>query len=80
MYISRNHVVTKLLHAVVLVWEFLANANGVYCSYFIGFKADNPAIYGTYRSWPINVIDTWQLGGLSNDMIQSVENVIKRSA
>ena len=80
MYISCNHVVMKLLHAVLLLWKFLANANGVYGLYFIGFKADDPATYSTYRSLPVNVTDDWQHGGLSNDMIQRLENVIKRSA
>ena len=57
MYISYNHAVTKLLYAVLLLWKFLANANGVYGLYYIGFKADDPAKYSTYRSLPVNVID-----------------------
>ena len=80
MNISCNLVVAKLLHAVLLLFKFLANANGVYGLYFIGFKVDDPATYGTYGSLPVNVIDAWQLDGISNDMAQRVEIVIKTSA
>ena len=72
MHISCNHVVTKLLYAVLLLWKFLANVNGVYGLCFIGFKADDPSTYGTYKSLPVNVIDACQLGGLSNEMIRRV--------
>ena len=80
MCISCNHVVTKMLHAVLLLWKFLVNANSVYGLYLIGFKADDSVTYGTHRSLPVNVIDAWQLGRLSSDMTRRVENIIKRSA
>ena len=68
------------MHAVLLLWKFLANANSVYDLYLIGFKADDPATNGTYRSLSVNVIDAWQLGGSSNHMTRRVKKVIKRSA
>ena len=69
-----------MFHAVLLLWKFLANANSVYDLYLIGFKADDPATNGTYRSLSVNVIDAWQLGGSSNHMTRRVKKVIKRSA
>ena len=68
-----------MFHAVLLLWKFLANANSVYGLYLIGFKADDPATYGTYRLLPVNVIDAWQLSGLSNDMTRRVKTLIERS-
>ena len=46
-----------MLHAVLILWKFLANANSVYGLYLIGFKADDSVTYGTHRSLPVNVID-----------------------
>ena len=80
MYISCNHVVIKLLNTVLLPRKFLATANSAYDFYLIGLKADDPATYGTYRSLPVNLIDAWQIGGLSSDMNRRVENAIKRFA
>lgn len=71
---------TKLLHAVLLLWKFLANANSVYDLCLIGFRADDPATNGTDRSLSLNVIDAWKLGGLSNHITRRVKSVIKRSA
>ena len=68
-----------MFHAVLLLWKFLANANSVYGLYLIGFKADDTATYGTYRLLPVNVIDAWQLSGLSNDMTRRVKTLIERS-
>lgn len=78
IHISCNHLLRKLLHAVLLLRKVLTNDHGVYGLDLVSFKADNPARKGTHRSLPVNVIDGWQLSGLSNDMTQRVENVIKR--
>ena len=70
----------KLLHAVLLLRKFLANATDVSSFYLIGFKAGNPGTQGTYRSLLVYVIEAWQAGGLSNDMTGRVKNIINRSA